>query len=198
MNNTSLPINRKAPAPAGAAAAHWLALALGKDESRKAMQLPTEIRESLYGDVLWYGPAASQIADFIAALANTKGSNMVWNQLEWLVWDSQLTYTVHLPYMQHSEVLSLEVLLRQWVDYNSLQGLYNQFTNTVRNGVTTGNQTASATIIVLCFMTGQYLFPSAKDGFLSQVSPFTKQVNTILATLGLGELGGLLSRGTTN
>lgn len=72
----------------------WLAITLGDDEAAQAMTLPRELRHSLYGDVLSFGPAANEVTRMLAAVDSAKEGKSVaklFELLDSLAWSNHLT-----------------------------------------------------------------------------------------------------------
>lgn len=72
----------------------WLAVAVGDDEAAQAMSLPRELRHSLYGDVLSFGPAANEVTRMLAAVDSAKDGKTVaklFDLLDSLAWANHLT-----------------------------------------------------------------------------------------------------------
>lgn len=155
----------------------WIAARYGDDEAARAMTLPRDLLNQMYGSILKYGPAAEEIPRLIQAARNADVLDV-------------------LP--------SLRRVSEMWFDANCLRlyGVNTNFqgwlisrghspiTRLVANASLEFTVAADGWRMLFWLMNGQYLFPA---GMVSPDSDYVKESNRILSWLNLPPLGGALA-----
>lgn len=142
-------------------AAEWLRLAYGVEAASQMMGLSKELRESLYGDVLKWGPAGDQIAAFVAVV-----NDVLVKRIEPIQSSGLLAQLSEVAGVKHGSVVGF------------LGVRLGEVPHPIYDGVS----------VVMKFLNGQYQFTAeetASDGNVVQL------VNDILGRLGLPALGGV-------
>ena len=172
---------RNQPAPAGKWSAKWLALAYGDTEANTAMLLPQSLREELYGDVLWFGPAHERINAFVCGLkVCIEASKQELNDALWR-FDDQITSPGRGI---TSRSVANEVLL--WVEQNDYAGLKIPFLSFTE--VDPSFRSWSREIAFMCwYLTGELVFT---DRMVGITYPFVEDVNHVLDLAKCAPLGG--------
>lgn len=158
-------------------AAAWLELAYGSAEASRIMGLPTELRESLYGDVLTYGPAGEQIAKVIKAVPHRPMSDTI------ELWDSIVRLGNAFPYEDEQEPFTEWAFLVQ----PELDAAIAKASRSGSLDFTNGFQ------LLLWALNGQHLFPPHVVSFVSAAG-LIDDVNKVLAILEWLPLSGRLIR----
>lgn len=157
----------------------WLTVAYGEEEAAEAMRLPVALRNELYGDALLYGPAAEQIQFFFNALiANLKapGFGVIGS-----VMDSAAHQEITWDPLYHR--------ITKWVRHENLFSVHNRFSHLWSEHIR--SSVSLAAFKSVCWMlNGQHMFdkPAA-----SSVLLYRADVNFVLETLGMDELGGVFA-----
>lgn len=143
-------------------AAQWLRLAYGDEAASQVMGLSRELRESLYPDVLRWGPAGEQIAAFVAAVNDVLVKRLTpgrsWASLAKLSGVAGVKYGRVVGFLGHR---------------------LGEVPYPVYDGVS----------VVMRFLDGQYQF-TAEDVAAADAET-VQLVNKILNDLGLPALGGV-------
>lgn len=160
-------------------AVSWLTLAYGEDESSRIMELPAELRESLYGDVLDLGPAGDQI---VKALQATPQDPKTHPEL----WKAIGDLGVAFPSSTSEDEFT------EWVF-----ALYAPLNANLREKtISRWPDVSRGALFLVWMLNGQYLFP---PNIVNLMFAFevTNRANTILALMGLPPLRGRLLKTAT-
>lgn len=172
--------------------AAWLALAYGSDEAEKALLLPSELRTSLYSNVLRFGPAGDQVKECVDALTlktETQGSPFMLatlNVLRAATSDGRLIkrYYAHKVLSKANFDPADEILFKDWVRAAGYSLLGIELRETAREAMRPYDGIHGATML-LWLLNGQYLFPK---GMIAEDSDCIQAGNAILTDLGMPEL----------
>lgn len=147
-----------------------LSVAVGAVEAAQAMQLSSELRLVLYGEVLQYGPAVSQIKLLFEAIEGT------------LYFSETKDPIIILG--ENRVVGRCEFFITSWLaDYGVLLDQFNSLSHRFPSA-----QRRAGIRLLLAFLTGQHLFPA---GLIeSKLRDAIPVVNETLACLGLEPLAG--------
>lgn len=166
----------------------WLVLAYGDSAAAEAMALPWDLRLSLYGSVLLYGPAGDEIRRLIDTLDEAL-----------LVEASEFTQGLILERPIWATLLRLEQLridpyfilgagdLTVWAHREENRDWYFRLRSDL-NLITLRNQAGVLPLLML--LNGQYLF---EPGLVALDSPFLQRANKLLGLLGIPSLQGALA-----
>lgn len=164
------------PSQSDLQAAAWLELAYGAAEASRIMGLPAELRESLYGDVLTYGPAGEQIAKVIVVPHRPMSDTIE-------LWNFIVQLGNAFPYEDEQEPFT------EWafVVQSELNAVIAKASGSGSLDFTNGFQ------FLLWALNGQHLFPPHIASFVTTAG-LADDVNKVLGILGWPPLGGHLSR----
>lgn len=152
-----------------------LSVTVGVEESAQVMQLSSELRLALYGEVLQYGPAASQI-------------KLLFEVIEGTPYFSETRDPIFLL-GENSSVGRCEFFITSWFQKADYGDLLNQF-NSLSHGFPSQQRRAGIRIL-LAFLTGQHMFSA--ELIKSRLRLATPVVNETLTSLGLEPLAGNFS-----
>lgn len=166
----------------------WLVLAYGDSAAEEAMTLPWDLRLSLYGSVLLYGPAGDEIRRLIDALdkallaeASEFAQGLI---LERPIWATLLR-------LEQLRIDPYFVLgagdLTVWAQREENRDWYFRLRSDL-NLITLRNQAGVLPLLML--LNGQYLF---EPGLVALDSPFLQRANSLLGLLGIPSLRGALA-----
>lgn len=175
---------RDRPVPAGEASEQWLTIAYGHDEAQAAMLLPESLREELYGDVLWFGPAADELNRFAYRMAEANPVGTTNNLIEDALWN------VHHKLNavgQSSTGGFIQMSIHSWSNHTGCEILKVQFMNLDEHSLHRAWQTNNAMSLMCWFITGQYLF---SDELIRECEPYLADVEYVLDLLELPHLQG--------
>lgn len=154
----------------------WLAVRYGDDEAARAMTLPRDLLNHMYGSILKYGPAAEEIPRIIQAARNADVLDV-------------------LPSLRRvSEMWFDASCLRLYGVNTNFQGWlisrgHSPITRLVANASSEFTVAADGWRMLFWLMNGQYIFPT---GMVDPDSEYVKEANKILTWLNLPLLGGSL------
>lgn len=162
----------------------WLRIALG-EKSDEAMQLPHEMLNALYGEVMWYGPAAYEITQFLTCLEEC--------EYQAVALQSALMDVSHLGPRE------METAIKRWLDDipvdcgQLLAHLMHESLEATRSWK--NEQYGEAATLVCLFLTGQHLFP---ENLVLKCIPYMDSVNAVLQLAGMRHLAGNFADATSN
>lgn len=163
----------------------WLSLAYGKEEAENAMRLPPELRDSLYENVLRYGPAGETIVSFLTAMAKTRNESKVF-QLYWKGVFEDLSSGWFDSFLFKGKGITLDDLVFE----NSLEGswgLINSELSQTSHALQGSPEAVMGLNFMLWMLNGQYLFPASA---MMLDSHYMALVNELLVQTGLPKLSG--------
>lgn len=150
-----------------------LSIVVGAEETAQAMQLSSELRLALYGEVLQYGPAASQIRLLLEGairrapyFADTRDPIFLLGE--------------------NGVVGRCEFFITSWFEKINYGDLLHQF-NSLSHRFPSPQRRAGIRLLML-FLTGQHMFPS--ELIESSLQDAIPVVNGALVSLGLEPLAG--------
>ena len=163
----------------------WLSIAFGDDEARKAMRLPPDLREELYGDVFHFGPTYEQLLACVGAAKLQAGDAWLESQFE------QLRETsIDTNFLRQEYVVGLMEAAGHslpggftFADWKEVAGYGHLDDNLTR--LSWGFTHRSGLRILLWMVTGQHLFPA---GLINMDSRYVSTADGILSYLGLPAL----------
>ena len=144
-------------------AAEWVRLAYGEEAASKVLGLSKELRESLYGDVLRWGPAGDQIVVFLHSVNDFLMPNQH-SVLEALLND--LSETAGDKYGRVVGFLSFTLVDKPYSVYDGIS-------------------------VVMRFLDGQYQFTAEEAAEAVSDGDVVRSVERIFDWLGLPALGGV-------
>lgn len=170
--------------PAGESVELWLRIAYGDSEAEAAMLLPPSLREELYGDVLWFGPAADELNLFAYQMAEANPAREKNDAIEDALWNvhNKLNAVGSTGPGQFAQMS-----IHLWANEAGCDILKIQFMNLDEHSIYREWQTNNAMSLVCWFVTGQYLF---SDDLIQECQPYLADVEYVLDLLELPHLRG--------
>lgn len=170
--------------PADEHVAQWIAIAHGQEEADAAMKLSRELRETLYSNVITYGPAAEQVATFNDAVAASYPSRSVDSLLGALAAKAEHRVGAYDDWTE---------FYHSWVNSQHLTDLQVNLQNAVdRKVVWSGRtQAVGATYTLVYLLTVQHLW---SEELAWKSRKLIKPANRVLSILGLAPLAGVFTR----
>lgn len=177
----------------------WLTAALGEAEAEQVLLLPKELQKELYGNILQYGPAASEVESLLSQARNhvlkedaAAKQFLVFAQA---ICDEALTRESILTGNEDE----IELLIKNWMkdfgkgsqDFRKYNKLYDDFYYSAHMTISEDWWGLDAGLRVsFWFLTGQHVF---SDELTEKCMRCVPQVNALLTYAGMPELSGKLA-----